>query len=71
MRDYGRIDWMPKLKLWSVMWYRGAKDVSKGKFLTYEEASEFLQQAVKKESAIEEYSKCAKLRIANFYGEGV
>jgi len=31
-QDLGRIDWMPRKKVWRVIWYQGLKDIPKGDY---------------------------------------
>ena len=46
----GRIDWMPRLKVWRVIWYKGAKDIPMGDFKTREEACHKLHELIKAKS---------------------
>ncbi len=46
-KDLGRIDWKPRLKVWSVIWYRGRQDIPMGDYLTREEAATRLQELIK------------------------
>lgn len=47
MKTYGRIDWMPRLNVWRVIWYVGSKDVASGDYPTQEEASQALQTKIR------------------------
>ena len=45
--DKGRIDWMPHLKLWSVIIYKGASDVEVDRYQKREDALLRLRQAIR------------------------
>lgn len=47
-RSFGRIDWMPRLKKWRVIWYKGKVDVPSGDYNTREEAAEALQSLIQR-----------------------
>ncbi len=42
MKTQGRIDYMPRLKVWRVIWYVGARDVPSGDYATQQEATQAL-----------------------------
>lgn len=45
-KELGRLDWMPRLKKWRVIWYAGHKDVVEGDFNSREEAAEHLHNLI-------------------------
>ncbi|MBT9160817.1 MAG: hypothetical protein DDT26_02113 [Dehalococcoidia bacterium] len=47
VKEYGRIDWMPRKKVWRVIWYKNG-DVAMGDFPTREEASARLRELIDK-----------------------
>lgn len=49
MKTLGRIDHMPRLKVWRVIWYVGAKDVPSGDYPTQREATQALVAKVQGE----------------------
>ena len=46
-QDLGRIDYMPRLKVWKVILYQGLKDVEVGRATTKETATLILQDVIK------------------------
>ena len=49
-KDYGRIDYKPRLKKWRAIWYAGAfgqRDMPIGDFDTQDEAVKVLQAKIK------------------------
>ena len=44
-RDFGRVDWMSRAKVWRVIWYE-SRSIEIGRYPTYEEAAAALQSAV-------------------------
>ncbi len=49
-KDNGRIDYAPRAHDWKVIWYQGTKETTVARFLTREEASQFLINLVKSNS---------------------
>lgn len=45
-KDKGRIDWMPRLKVWRAIIYRAFSDVKIGDYQTREEAVNALQDVI-------------------------
>lgn len=45
-KTLGRVDWMPRLKVWRVIWYKGAADVPAGDYPTKKEAEDALRKLV-------------------------
>ena len=49
-KDYGRLDYKPRLKKWRAIWYAGYlgnRDVTLGDYDTREEADRILQDKIK------------------------
>ena len=44
-RSYGRIDYMPRLKVWRAVWYT-SRDLELGRYPTYQQAADALQLAI-------------------------
>lgn len=42
----GRVDWMPRLKMWKVILYQGNKDIEVGRATTKETATLILQDVI-------------------------
>ncbi|GAI65502.1 unnamed protein product, partial [marine sediment metagenome] len=47
-RTLGRVDWMPRKKVWRVIWYKGAADIPAGDYPTKKEAEDALREFVAK-----------------------
>lgn len=45
-KTLGRVDWMPRMKVWRVIWYKGAADIPAGDYPTKEEAEDALRELV-------------------------
>ena len=45
-RTLGRVDFMPRKKVWRVIWYKGAADIPAGDYPTKEEAEDALRELV-------------------------
>jgi len=45
-RTLGRVDWMPRKKVWRVIWYKGAADIPAGDYPTKKEAEDALRELV-------------------------
>ena len=48
MNDKGRLDWRPRLKVWSAILYKGKVDVEIGRYPTWECAAAALQTAIRR-----------------------
>jgi hypothetical protein len=49
-RDYGRIDWKPRLRKYRAIWYAGYlgdREIALGNYNTREEAARILQAKIK------------------------
>ena len=49
-KTIGRVDWMPRKKVWRVILYQGKKDVPFGDFASVEEAKSKLQSMLRKKN---------------------
>ncbi|KKK84366.1 hypothetical protein LCGC14_2784040 [marine sediment metagenome] len=46
IKERGRIDWKPNLKVWRVIWYQGSRDIPVGDFPTQEDAVRSLRDKI-------------------------
>lgn len=70
--DLGRVDWMPRKKVWRVIWYRGRQNIPMGDYPTREKAWTRLHELISKrnpEGLYEAFHGSSPARIRKVFYE--